>query len=159
MNAPKMTANCLKTLDNHFGKACYALGAEKNEDALVVLIRTMEEDPLATVEDLAAAWAIELDDPADADTINLVHCLHRLLGAEWHVVALHFYLLDLNDGCRDISDTRDSCPLYGDEVEEVEEYWQRAFDEFDSKRAKEGMERRLEALHLEMEVLNLRLAA
>jgi hypothetical protein len=139
MSNKNETALCLTVLGEHFSKACYALARatrdESGEEALVVMIRLLQENPVATIEELASALITELGEIADGDILSLVHCLHRLLGPEWYVAALHFYLLDVNDGCRD--DTREECPLYGDDVEEVRDYWQRTFDQFDANRAQE----------------------
>lgn len=132
-------ALCLMTLRHHFGKACYALAKatkdEPGEDAFVVLIRALKANPLATAEDLSKICAAELDGHVHDEVIGLAVALHGLLGPDWHVTALHFYLLDFNDGVRD--DTREECPLYGDDVGEVRDYWERTFNQFDAKRTKE----------------------
>lgn len=130
---------CHVTLKHHFGKSCYAfakaIGHVVSEDAFVVLIRALKVKPLATVEDLSKVCAAELNEQVPDDVIELAVTLHGLLGPEWHVTALHFYLLDMNDGARD--DIQEECPLYGDDIEEVRDYWERTFNQFDAKRAQE----------------------
>lgn len=104
-------------------------------DIFVVLIRALEANRFATAADLRKAWSEELEAEPDDDVIARVYVMHHLLGPEWHVVFLHLYLRDYNDNFRD--DTPEECPLYGDDVEEVESFWERTFRDFDSKRQRE----------------------
>lgn len=109
-----------------------------NEDAAVVLIRALERNSFPSADELTAAWAAELDAPADRQMIELFLALHGLFGEGWHIIGAHYRMREQNNIVRkDVGETLEECPLYGDDVGEVRDMWADRFKNFDRKRAEE----------------------
>lgn len=110
-------------------------GQDKN--AMVVLIRTLQRQPAASAETLAAEWTSKLaDHPVNDEAISMALELHRLFGAEWHVVCAHYRMRENNRNCRGEADK--DFTLYGDDIADVREMWAERFVSFDNFKFADG---------------------
>jgi hypothetical protein len=122
-----------------FGLACESFEHMINEvgtEPVVILIRALQENAWCTTADLMTEMAAETEVEVATSMVDMVRMLHDTFGPNWYLTSRHFWLRRKNDGCRGWESPED-CPLFGDDIEDVQGYWDSEFKAFDRRRAGE----------------------
>ena len=125
----------LKKLATSMSEVCHqfegvAGNHNPHKDAIVVLVRSLQRHRKASAEMLAAEWAAQLPGcPVNKEAITMALELHRLFGAEWHIVCAHYQMRMHNEDFGE-----DDFIFYGDDLDDVRHMWSKRFESFDRKR-------------------------